>query len=194
MWQRNAHDDLIHVDEQGIVRNKTELLSELQPLPEGLVGRLEIDKFRVIRKGDTAVATHEDQEYLDYHGQILRSRWRITDTWVQTPQGWRLLAEQILALQVDPPAITLQRSKLCQYNGAYRLNESIRTQAECGEDGLRFTRDGRDTLYRAEAEDVFFAPGRPRTRRIFQRGTNGEITGFVDRREGHDIRWSRVKS
>lgn len=33
---------------------------------------------------------------------------------------------------------------------------------------------------------MFFAPGKPRTRRIFIRDANGAITGFVDRREGID--------
>ena len=40
---------------------------------------------------------------------------------------------------------------------------------------------------------MFFVRGRPRTRRIFIRDEDGAITGFVDRREGIDIRWTKVK-
>jgi hypothetical protein len=39
---------------------------------------------------------------------------------------------------------------------------------------------------------VFLAPGQPRSRRIFLRDSDGKITGFVDRREGADVRWNKV--
>jgi hypothetical protein len=38
---------------------------------------------------------------------------------------------------------------------------------------------------------VFFAAGQPRTRRIFVRDAAGRIVGFVDRREGEDVRWTK---
>jgi hypothetical protein len=44
-----------------------------------------------------------------------------------------------------------------------------------------------------EVADVLFAPGSPRTRRIFLRDEQRAITGFVDRREGIDVRWTKVK-
>jgi len=59
--------------------------------------------------------------------------------------------------------------------------------------GLRFERAGRPPVtYRPEVLDVFFAPGQPRTRRIFQRDGSGLVTGFADRREGEDVRWRRT--
>jgi hypothetical protein len=194
VWRRNFHSDLVHVDEEGKVRSKSELLDELSPLPPGLVGNLKVRDFRMAMHGtDTAIVTHEDQEHLSYFGQILESRWRTTDTWVKTGDGWRLAAQQILALQVDPPAVALSRNALCQYEGTYELTEQIRTRVTCGDDGLQFKRvDRAAVLYKAEVADVFFAPGQPRTRRIFQRDEQGAIQGFVDRREGHDIRWKRV--
>ena len=86
------------------MRNKSELLKALQPLGPGLEGHLTIDDFRVREHGDTAVVTHEDDEYLNYHGQVLRSRFRMTDTWIHSPSGWRQLASQVLAVLQDPPA------------------------------------------------------------------------------------------
>jgi len=68
--------------------------------------------------------THEDQEHLDYFGQILRSRFRSTDTWLRTADGWRLLSEHA---------------------------------------------------------DVFFAPGQPRTQRIFLRDAAGKVTSGTRR-------------
>jgi len=74
-------------------------------------------------------------------------------------------------------------------NGTYKLTDEIRTDA-----GLQSERTGRKPVtQKAEVLDVFFEPGQPRTRRIFQRNERGEITGFVDRREGHDITWTKIE-
>jgi len=194
VWRRNLHDNFTHVDENGIVRDKTKILGELTPLPKGLVGRLEVAKFQVVVTGDVAVATHEDLEHLDYHGQMLVSRWRSTDTWIKTPEGWKLVAQQTLALLEDPPAMKMPNEQLCTYGGTYRLTSEIIETISCADGRLLGTRTGRpEVTYQAEVADVFFAPGKPRTRRIFLRDTRGEITGFVDRREGIDVRWRRVK-
>jgi hypothetical protein len=155
---------------------------------------LQIVDYRVERHAaDVAVATAENRELLDYHGQKLDSRWRVTETWRKTPAGWRLIAAQVLALQVDPPAATLPRATLCGYDGSYALTAEIRGTLRCTDGGLRFERAGRPAVtWKPEVVDVFFAPGQPRTRRIFRRDERGAITGFVDRREGHDIAWRRI--
>lgn len=44
-----------------------------------------------------------------------------------------------------------------------------------------------------EAVDVMFVPGQPRSRKVFLRSADGRITGFVDRREGRDIPWKKVR-
>ena len=190
VWSKYLHDGMLHVDETGTVRSKPDLLKELQPLPEGLTGRLRMASFTTRVHGDVAIATHEDREDLDYHGQKLASRYRATDTWIRTPAGWRLMASQILAIPEDPPAVSLPPAQLCAYNGAYALTRSITTTIRCQSGTLTSKRTGRPALvYHAETADVFFAPGQPRTRRIFQRDAEGRVTGFVDRREGHDIVW-----
>ncbi|RDZ29282.1 nuclear transport factor 2 family protein [Lysobacter silvisoli] len=194
VWQRNAHERLLHTDENGQVRSKAELLAEFRPLPPGLSGRLAVDRFSAVVLGDTALVSHEDLETLDYHGQTLVSRWRNTDTWLRTDAGWKLIGAQVLALQNDPPAAAPATVRLCDYNGRYRLADAIEATLQCDGDALVAQREGRPpSRYRAELADVFFLPGQPRTRRIFQRDATGAIVGFVDRREGLDIRWMRVK-
>jgi len=194
VWRRNLHDKMTHVDENGVVRNKTELLAEFNPLPKGLVGRLKVDKFKVTLDGNVAVATHEDLEHLEYHGQLIISRWRSTDTWVKTGAGWKLIAEQTLAILEDPPAIQLTAQQLCAYAGTYQLTPEITDTMKCSDGRLTGTRTGRpEVTYRPEVVDVFFAPGKPRTRRIFLRDSAGTVTGFADRREGIDVRWTKVK-
>jgi hypothetical protein len=193
VWKRYLHKRVILVDETGTVRTKSEMLAEFSPLPAGLVGRLAVDKFKIEQHGDVAVLAYEAQEYLDYHGQPLRSRFRINDTWLKTGQGWQLLAEQVAAVLKDPPSIKLTQQQLCEYSGSYSLTTDIKTTIRCTQDGLAAERSGRPPAqYLAEVPDVFFVAGQPRTRRIFVRDAQGKVAGFVDRREGEDVRWTRT--
>jgi hypothetical protein len=192
VWRRYLHERVILVDENGTVRTKAEMLEEFSPLPPGLVGNLKVDTFRAETHGDVAVLAYEAQEHLDYHGQILQSRYRINDTWLKTGQGWQLLAEQVAAVLKDPPSIKLTQQQLCEYNGSYAMTADIVTTLKCTAEGFAAERTGRPaTQYLAELPDVFFVAGQPRTRRIFQRDAQGKVVAFVDRREGEDIRWMR---
>ena len=192
VWRRYLHERVILVDENGTVRTKAEMLEELAPLPPGLVGNLKVDTFKVETHGDVAVLAYEAQEHLDYHGQILQSRYRINDTWLKTGQGWQLLAEQVAAVLKDPPSVKLTQQQLCEYNGSYSMTADIVTTLKCTQDGFAAERTGRPaTQYLAEMPDVFFVAGQPRTRRIFVRDAQGKVAAFVDRREGEDIRWMR---
>ncbi len=192
VWRKYLHERLIHVDENGVVRNKAELLKELAPLPPGLVGSISIDRFVAEIHGEVAVLAYEMQEHLDYHGQVLRSRFRASDTWLKGPQGWRLINQQVGAVLKDPPSIQLTQQQLCSYSGTFVLTEQMVTVVRCTASELIAERTGRKpATYLPEVADVFFEAGQPRSRRIFQRDAAGRITGFVDRREGEDIHWRK---
>jgi Domain of unknown function (DUF4440) len=194
VWRRYLHDNAVYLDEDGRVLDKAALLKELTPLPAGLVGRIEVDKFRLTLHGDTAVVAAEVQEYLDYHGQDLRTRFRFLDTWLRTPAGWRLAARHNAAVLNDPPAVSLSSAELCACAGEYRLTPAITTTVRCTANGLIAERSGRPpATYLPEVRDVFFVAGQPRSRRIFTRDTAGEVVGFADRREGEDVRWQKVR-
>jgi Domain of unknown function (DUF4440) len=194
VWQRYLLDDAVYLDENGVVYDKATLLKELTPLPPGLVGRIVVDRFQVELHGDTAVAAAEIQEYLDYHGQALRTRFRFLDTWLRTPDGWRLAARHTAAVLKDPPAISLSSAELCAYAGEYRLTPAITTTVRCTEKGLIAERTGRPpATYLPEVRDVFFVAGQPRSRRIFTRDAAGAVVAFADRREGEDVRWQKVR-
>jgi hypothetical protein len=193
VWNRLLDSAAIIVDENDEVRTKSEILAGLKPLAPGLLGDLAIDNFLVKLHGDVAVVTHEDNEYLDYHGQILRSRFRSTDVWKRQGNAWREISAMALAVQKDPPAMALDRKAVCAFNGRYAMTDSIAATLQCAGDSLVMKRYGHpDRAFRPETRDVFFEPGQPRTRRIFQYDTLGRAIGFVDRREGRDISWTRT--
>jgi hypothetical protein len=155
---------------------------------------LQIASFQLRVHGDVAVATHEEREALMYFGQKLNSRFRTTDTWLRTSEGWRLIAAQVLAVPQDPPAVRLDLKQLCAYEGVFALTADVTATVHCREGELVVERRGRPpAVYRPETADVFFSPGQPRTRRIFQRDASGAVIRFVDRREGHDIVWRKVR-
>jgi hypothetical protein len=56
VWDRYLDERVIHVDESGIVRTKAEVLKEITPLPQGLIGSINILSFRTVVHDDVAVA------------------------------------------------------------------------------------------------------------------------------------------
>lgn len=195
VWKRYTHDRLIYVSENNLELSKAQLIEELKPLPKGLTGRLKVGpSFKVEEHGNVAVTTYVAEEWLDFYGQVIENEFRMTDTWLKTDAGWKLIATQVLAVLEDPPAIALPKDTLCAYNGTYRLTAEITTKIACTDEGFTSERTGRKpATFKAEVKDVFFQPGQPRTRRIFLRDANGKVTAFVDRREGLDVRWGRVE-
>jgi hypothetical protein len=192
VWKKYLDDRLLRVDENGKVQTKNDLLGELAPLPPGLKGSAVIDRFQAQIHGNVAVAAYEIQESLDYHGQPLHSRFRTSDTWIKTRDGWRLIAEQVAAVLKDPPAISLSQAQLCALDGTYSLTADTDVTVQCSERGLSMLRPGRPAAeYLPETADVFFLPGQPRSRRLFVRDAAGKVIAMLDRREGEDIRWTR---
>ena len=105
------------------------------------------------------------------------------------------MASQVHAQLIDPPALQLPSARLDEYAGVYRLNADIKFTIRREGSRLVGERSGRPAqTLSVEAADVLFVAGQPRSRKIFLRGADGRITGFVDRREGRDIPWTRIPS
>lgn len=194
VWDRYLDANVIYLSEDGVRKSKADLLKEITPLPKGISGSIVVSDFQVRLHGDTAVTTHNDLESENYFGHALKAEYRSTDTWIRTPQGWRLAASQVHAQPIDPPAITLSSAKLDEYVGTYRLNADITYTVRRKGIVLTGERTGRPAqALSAEASDVFFVAGQPRSRKIFLRSADGHVTGFVDRREGRDVPWKRER-
>ncbi len=193
VWDRYLDANVIYLAEDGTRKTKAALLKEITPLPTGISGSISVTAFEVRLHGDTAVTTHNDLESEDYFGHPLKAEYRTTDTWIRTPQGWKLVASQVHAQLIDPPALQLPSARLDEYSGVYRLNADIGYTIRKEGNRLIGERSGRPAqTLSVEAADVMFVAGQPRSRKIFLRGADGRITGFVDRREGRDIPWTRV--
>lgn len=195
VWERYLDPEARYIDESGDVQTRKDMVDGIKPLPEGVSGSIAVEKFDVVVHGDVAVATYIDDENEVFHGHKLHCKYRTTDTWKRTKEGWRLVAGQITALRTDPPAIQLAPSLREQYCGEYALTNAIHYEIRCNGETLEGQQTGRkpETL-RAEAPDVLFVPGKPRYRYVFLRDASGKITGFAQRREAWDLVWERVKA
>jgi len=194
VWDRYLDPAVLYLNEDGVRKSKADLLKVIAPLPKGISGSIKVSAFEVRLHGDTAVATHNDLETENYFGHRFNAEYRTTDTWKRTPQGWKLVASQVHAQLIDPPAIQLASAKLDEYVGVYRLNDEITYTIRRQGDELSGVRSGRQPqILSIEAADVLFVAGRPRSRKIFLRTRDGRISGFVDRREGRDIPWMKVR-
>ena len=192
-WTRYLDDRVIFSAEDGSTKSKTQVIDELKPLPKEIWGKLRVTDFRIELHDKTAVTNYVADEEEGYFGQVLHAKYRSTDTWIDTGDGWRMVASQLLALLDDPPALSLPATTLDDYVGAYSLTPDITYTVSRDGEGLVGTRTGRKPeALKVELRDCLFVPGQPRLRKIFQRDAQGRITGFVERRESWDIVWRRI--
>ncbi len=194
VWDKYLAPGAIYVDEAGVVNSRAEIIKQIAPLPKGISGAIKVNAVAFHQNGDTAILVHRDDEMETYFGQTLHAEYLSMNTWQKTNAGWRLIGEQVLATLKEPPAITLPIAKLDEYVGRFNLKDGSLSYTITRKDGkLMGLRQGRPAAeLLAEAPDVFFVKGQPRIRKIFQRDAAGHITGFIDRREGRDVVWSKL--
>jgi ketosteroid isomerase-like protein len=192
VWEKYLDPDVRYVDESGAVLKKKELVDGVKPLPAGVSGSIRILEYDAVVHGDTAVATYVSDENEDYHGAKLHCQYRTTDTWAKGPNGWRLVAGQVLAMRTDPPPVELPEALRKEYAGTYVLAPDLAYDIKVAGGELEGQQTGRkpETL-KAEAPDVLFVPGRPRYRYVILRNSRGAITGLAQRREAWDLVWKR---
>ena len=193
VWLAATDPALVFVSENNEVMTRDALLKDFAPLPAGLVGSIKVTDYKLQRHGDSAVATYIADESLDYHGQLIKTQFRTTDSWHEVAGKWTMVSSMTLAVLKDPPAIALPAAKLADYAGRYDLTNAIHYTIRVDGSRLLGARDGgKEVELKAEAADLFFVPGAPRSRKVFFRDASGKVTGFADRREGNDIVWRRT--
>jgi ketosteroid isomerase-like protein len=190
---RLLDDNVTFVNENGEIGTKKDLTAGGPPPPTpGVTNELVQRDLHVQLYGTTAVTSFVDESTLRFHGQVLVSTFRSTEVWIERRDGWKMISSQTIALQNDPPAIALPSDELAEYVGTYAAGPGYDIAiARSGGDLTASVDGGAPVTWKAEVRDVFFVPGQPRLRRIFQRDPSGTIVGFVTRREGHDIAWKR---
>jgi ketosteroid isomerase-like protein len=191
-WDRALSPDAVYVDEDGHVLDRAAFLATIEPLPRGLSGHISIADYSVRLHGDAALVVQRLDESEDYHGLPLHADYLVTETWLRQDGRWRLALVHAYVANADPPAIALPAPALDEYVGRYAgpggMVYEIRREGDRLVGG-RVGSPSRPLL--AEMPDLFFVAGQPRIRKVFQRDAGHAVTGFIDRREGEDITWTR---
>ncbi len=187
-WTAILDSRFVATDENGEVANYDQEIAAIEPLPKGSSGTIAVTEWKATIFGDSAVSTEIDDEHENFHGQKIHAQYRATATWLKEAGDWKLVALQTIALQQDPPAVTLSQAQLDSYVGRYRAGPDYTyTIIKNGDRLYGSTNDGKPVEIKAELADVLFTPGAPRTRKIFQRDSDGKVTGFLSRREERDV-------
>ena len=191
LWDATLTRDALYIDENGTIFTRADYLKSLVPLPANISGHLDIVDYQLHREGDAALVVHKDDEFEDYHGHSLEASYLMSETWVRRGADWKLALVHVYVVAKDPPEISIPIAKLDEYVGHYSAGPDLPWIIRRDGDHLFGGRDGKTPL-KVEAPDVLFVPGQPRERRFVQRGVDGKVTGFIWRREGEDILWSRA--
>ena len=190
-WSKYLADDCVITGDDGRTLTKQQFLTELQPLPKGYSGKIELDK-PLVRSGDgVVVITYDLHEQENVFGQSLSVEYHTTDTWLLRGREWQLIASQSLRNSADPPPGLSDPTRYADYIGIYELAASVTyTVSEEGGKlfGQRTGRNKEELL--PETPDAFFRKGIP-GRRIFVRDAKGRVVKMADRHEGRDLVWTK---
>jgi len=190
---RVLDDNVVFFNEGGDQASKNDLVSSATPPPKSVATQMTVTDWNCQVHGDVAVASFIDEQVQDFHGQTFHAKYRSVETWLKEGADWRMIGSETIALSEDPPAISLPATMLDDYVGDYQAAPEVKfTFTRSGDQLMASANGGPPTVQKAELRDVFFTPGRARYRKIFQRDENGKVTGFVSRREGHDIVFKRT--
>jgi hypothetical protein len=193
VWDKYLADTCLYSSEDGRTLTKAQLLEELRPLPTGYVGKLRVANPQVRQHGDTAIITYDAMEELEIHGQMIKTRFHTTDTYIKQDGRWQMIASQVIVIPSDLKPVELSSKLLDDYVGEYQMTPSVKYTVSREGNKLFGQREerGKEELF-PESADRFFRKG-VRGERIFARDSNGRVIKMIDRRDNNDIIWKKVK-
>lgn len=126
-------------------------------------------------------------------GKPTELKFRSVEAWRKDGATWKMIGSETLTLQQDPDALALDSKALDVYVGRYEGAAGMTfTFARKGGELVASVNGGAETVQKAQAHDIFFTPGHGSTPKVFQRGDDGKITGFIYLRGKNSIVFNRV--
>ena len=140
--------------------------------------------------GDAAVTSFIDVLEQGKPGEM---KFRSVETWRKEGAVWRMIGSETLTLQQDPDPVVLDGKALDEYAGSYEAGASMKfTFVRRDGDLVASLNGGAQAAQKAQARDIFFTPGHGATPKVFQRGDDGKITGFIYLRGKNSIVFKRI--
>ena len=140
--------------------------------------------------GDVAVTSFID---VLEPGTLSELKFRSVETWRREGVAWKMIGSETLTLPQDPEPVVLDGKTLDEYAGSYEAGASMQfTFARKGDELVASLNGNSETAQKALARDIFFTPGHGTTPKVFQRGDDGKITGFIYLRGKNSVAFKRV--
>jgi ketosteroid isomerase-like protein len=189
---RYLDPEVVFVNEDGSVPGKKDILDGAHPPPAGITISIHVTDWKMHLHGDVAVASFVDDLAENYYGQVLNFKYRSIEVWKHKGTDWRMISSETLTLPEDPRAIQLPAEVLHEYVGTYQVTPELSIKISLQSDKLfAALNDGTPAEMKVEVRDVLFTPGRS-GRKVFQRDSQGRVTGYFSRLDGRDILVKKV--
>ncbi len=192
-WKKYFADDSMYFDEKGRSMDKTALVNDITPLPQGYSGSIKLVRAQSRITGGTAILSYDLDETETIWGQNLTARYHGTDTWMYRQGKWQIVAGQMLRYYEDPASGKADPRRYTDYVGTYELAPGITQEVSSAGAELYAQRgNSAKTQLIPESTDLFFRKG-IEGRRLFRRSDNGMVDALIDRRNNEDVVWKKIK-
>jgi ketosteroid isomerase-like protein len=182
--------DVIFFNETGEKATRADMAGATPPAAGSPIRTIATTDWDCKVHGDVAVTSFIDVLEQGKPGEM---KFRSVETWRKEGAAWKMVGSETLALQQDPDLVVLDGKALDEYAGSYEAGASMKfTFARKGDDLVASLNGSAETAQKAQARDIFFTPGHGATPKVFQRGDDGKITGFIYLRGKNSIMFKRV--
>jgi Domain of unknown function (DUF4440) len=182
--------DVIFFNETGDKASRADMAAATAPPAGTPIRTIKTTDWNCKIYGDVAVTSFIDVVDPGNPGEM---RFRSVETWRKAGVVWTMIGSETLTLQQDPEIVVLDAKALDEYTGSYEATGTMKfIFARKGADLLASLNGGAETAQKAQARDIFFTPGHGTTPKVFQRGNDGKITGFIYLRGKNSILFKRV--
>jgi ketosteroid isomerase-like protein len=182
--------DVIFFNETGEKAARADMAGATPPPAGALILAITTTDWDCKVHGDVAVTSFIDVLEQGKPGEM---KFRSVETWRKEGLAWKMIGSETLTLSQDPDPVLLDGKALDEYAGSYEAGASMKfTFARKGGELVASANGGAETAQKAQARDIFFTPGHGATPKVFQRGDDGKITGFIYLRGKNSIIFKRV--
>jgi ketosteroid isomerase-like protein len=182
--------DVIFFNESGEKATRIDMAGATPPPPGTLIRTISTTDWDCKVYGDVAVTSFID---VLEAGQPSEMKFRSVETWRKEGAAWKMIGSETLTLQQDPNPVVLAARTLDEYAGSYEAGAAMKfTFARSGGDLVASFNGGAETAQKAQARDIFFTPGHGTMPKVFQRGDDGKITGFIYLRGKNSLEFKRI--
>jgi ketosteroid isomerase-like protein len=182
--------EVIFFNETGEKATRTDMAGATPPAAGAPIRTIATTDWDCKVHGDVAVTSFIDVLEQGKPGEM---KFRSVETWRKEGAAWKMIGSETLNLPQDPDPVVLDGKTLDEYAGSYEAGASMKfTFARKGSDLVASLNGGAETAQKAQARDIFFTPGHGATPKVFQRGDDGKITGFIYLRGKSSIAFKRA--